>query len=99
MESVPLSTMSKSAVATLGSFNSSMEQGMPLCIALVVPDGLKLMCILQKSLCKQKQHVAFNVVAPRDKGSADLFSVKCSEHGERPSITLQTLKSTGSSEI
>jgi hypothetical protein len=73
-----------------------MQLGIPLCCAMIIPDGTRLVCMVPKQLQNKRQMCIFTVHSPADRGGTPLFSIACSELGEHPNISLQSLPSSGS---
>lgn len=80
--------------ANTGSFGTSMQQGIPLCCALIIPDGSRLVCLIRTELRNEKQNLDFNILGAVERGRTPLFSIGVNEFGENPGISVQTLKTS-----
>jgi len=81
-----------SGATNTGSFGTSMQQGIPLCCALIIPDGSRLVCLIRTELRNEKQNLEFNILGAVERGRTPLFSISVNEFGENPGISVQTLK-------
>lgn len=77
-----------------GSFGTSMQQGIPLCCALIIPDGSRLVCLIRTELRNEKQNLDFNILGAVERGRTPLFSIVVNEFGDNPGISVQTLKTS-----
>jgi len=66
--------------------------GLPLCPILVVPDGTRIVCVVQNVVCRMKQELTFDVTALPMFGCAALFRARVSElDSDGPAIHIETL--------